>query len=88
MTKKNLFLQSIRDMHIVPYQILKLGSALIALYSAILYITVDITLPDRVYAYHIFQSSTEYITIAIVLLLIGCAWLQRLFGSYKKESDH
>ena len=73
-------------MHPVPYYILKLGFALIALFGAIMYIVIDITLPDYVYAHYIFLSGTEYITVSIVLLVIGCAWLHRLFGPYKKSS--
>lgn len=87
MTKKHHFFQPIRDMHAVPYYILKLGLALITLYTAVLYMIVDAILPDQVYAYHIFQASTEYITISIVLLLVGSAWLHRLFKTYKKKSD-
>ena len=75
MTNNNYFLQPIRNMHPVPYYILKLGFALIALFGAIMYIVIDITL-----------SGTEYITVSIVLLVIGCAWLHRLFGPYKKSS--
>ena len=88
MSKKNVFLRHIRDMHEVPYQILKLGLALISLYTAIIHIVVDITMPDVVYAYHIFLTASEYITISIVLLVIGSAWLYRLFGAQKEESDH
>ncbi|MBR5616089.1 MAG: hypothetical protein IKW66_04635 [Clostridia bacterium] len=86
MTNNNYFLQPIRNMHPVPYYILKLGFALIALFGAIMYIVIDITLPDYVYAHYIFLSGTEYITVSIVLLVIGCAWLHRLFGPYKKSS--
>ena len=88
MPKKNDFLQHIRDMHVVPYQILKLGLALISLYTAIIHIVVDITMPDVVYAYHIFLTASEYISISIVLLVIGSAWLYRLFGAQKEKSDH
>ena len=88
MPNKNGFLQHIRDMHVVPYQILKLGLALISLYTAIIHIVVDITMPDVVYAYHIFLTASEYISISIVLLVIGSAWLYRLFGAQKEKSDH
>ena len=88
MPNKNVIFRFTRDMHVVPYQILKLGFAMISLYAAILYIVIDMILPDVVYAYHIFQSASEYITISIVLLLIGSAWLHRLFGRQKEKSDH
>lgn len=74
------FKRKIYRLHPLSAGILTIGFFLLALYTSILYIWVDHTLPhDPGYAYYILLPTLEDFVVALVALLFGTALLNRLY---------